>query len=112
MGNKTHHFKSTLKGIKVQPHPFSFPTCFRTEANWCFKLMLGKKIPSIQNALKLSSPCFVASGTGHFLESGYKRMNWNLKKWDQKLCLYEDVLTFFPINHDLSSAVKVPSEAL
>lgn len=39
-------------------------------------------------------------------------MNWNLKDWDQKLCLYEDVLTFFPINQDLCIAGKAPSEHL
>lgn len=112
MGNKTLHSKCTLRRIKVRPHPFSSPTRFRTGASWCFKVMLGKGFPSIQNAPKLSSPCSAASGIGHFLESGYKELNWNLKDWDQKLCLYEDVLTFFPINQDLHIAGKVPSEHL
>lgn len=74
MGKKNLSFGSRLRRIYKSsaflPLP---PYYFRSEANWCFNLMLGERFPLVQDVLKLSNPPSPTSGMGLFWQSGYKR---------------------------------------
>lgn len=87
MGNKNHHFRSTLRGIYGSAaFPLFFPHMLQKLGQLVLQTNTRKKVSSCPACSKIVQSLFCSIWHWSLLGVRLQRMNLNLKEWENELC--------------------------